>query len=50
MVKRATIGVDLEPLIYVCGPPGFVDTVGELLLNAGHPGPSIHVERFGPAR
>jgi ferredoxin-NADP reductase len=50
MVKQATIGVDMDPLIYVCGPAGFVDTVGELLLNAGHPAASIHVERFGPTR
>jgi ferredoxin-NADP reductase len=50
MLEEATIGADMDPLVYVCGPAGFVDTVGELLLGAGHSAASIHVERFGPTR
>jgi ferredoxin-NADP reductase len=34
--------------IYVCGPNGFVETVAQALLDAGHPAQGIRTERFGP--
>jgi ferredoxin-NADP reductase len=36
------------PLIYVCGPTGFVERAAELLVGLGHPPASIRTERFGP--
>jgi ferredoxin-NADP reductase len=37
-----------EPLIYICGPTGFVEAVAEALVNAGHLPARIKTERFGP--
>jgi ferredoxin-NADP reductase len=36
------------PLVYVCGPTAFVETVAETLVNAGHEPGRIKTERFGP--
>jgi ferredoxin-NADP reductase len=36
------------PRAFVCGPTGFVETVADLLVDAGHPFARIHAERFGP--
>jgi ferredoxin-NADP reductase len=36
------------PLIYVCGPTGFVETVANSLVDLGHDPESIRTERFGP--
>jgi ferredoxin-NADP reductase len=36
------------PLIYVCGPTGFVETVATALVDAGHDPGRIRTERFGP--
>jgi ferredoxin-NADP reductase len=35
--------------VYVCGPTGFVESVSELLLAAGHAPADIRTERFGPS-
>jgi ferredoxin-NADP reductase len=37
-----------RPLVYVCGPTGFVETVAEALVRAGHDADRIKTERFGP--
>ncbi|MER6593003.1 ferredoxin reductase [Micromonospora purpureochromogenes] len=39
---------DLEPLCYVCGPTGFVETVADLLVGLGHQSRRVRTERFGP--
>ncbi|MEU4567749.1 ferredoxin reductase [Micromonospora sp. NPDC023956] len=39
---------ELEPLCYVCGPTGFVETVADLLVDLGHPARRVRTERFGP--
>ncbi|MEH0936117.1 ferredoxin reductase [Micromonospora psammae] len=39
---------DLEPLCYVCGPTGFVETVADLLVGLGHQPRRVRTERFGP--
>jgi ferredoxin-NADP reductase len=39
---------DAEPLIFVCGPTGFVEAISDLLVAAGHPVERIKAERFGP--
>ena len=36
------------PLIYICGPTGFVEAVAGLLTELGHDPTSIKTERFGP--
>ncbi|GAA0249411.1 ferredoxin reductase [Cryptosporangium japonicum] len=39
---------DDKPRVYVCGPTPFVETVANLLVDAGHDPASIRTERFGP--
>jgi ferredoxin-NADP reductase len=38
----------LNPRVYVCGPTPFVESVADLLVDAGHDPASIRTERFGP--
>ena len=37
-----------RPLIYVCGPTGFVEAVADALVTLGHSPVRIRTERFGP--
>jgi ferredoxin-NADP reductase len=37
-----------RPLVYVCGPTGFVEAVAEALVALGHHPDRIKTERFGP--
>jgi ferredoxin-NADP reductase len=37
-----------QPLVYVCGPTAFVETVAETLVQSGHEPNRIKTERFGP--
>jgi ferredoxin-NADP reductase len=37
-----------RPLIYVCGPTGFVEAIARQLVEAGHDPLRIRTERFGP--
>ncbi|MGA7096987.1 MAG: ferredoxin reductase [Acidimicrobiia bacterium] len=39
---------DQRPLIYICGPNGFVETAATLLVDLGHDPLSVKTERFGP--
>jgi ferredoxin-NADP reductase len=45
----AAVGVPpaQHPDVYVCGPTGFVETVADLLVLAGHAPERIRTERFG---
>jgi ferredoxin-NADP reductase len=45
------IGADPQrrPLVYVCGPTGFVEHVADLLVHLGHDPHAIRTERFGPS-
>jgi ferredoxin-NADP reductase len=36
------------PLVYICGPTGFVETAAQLLVAHGHDPARIRTERFGP--
>lgn len=38
-----------QPLVYVCGPTGFVENVATSLVEIGHPPDRIRTERFGPS-
>jgi ferredoxin-NADP reductase len=37
-----------QPLVYVCGPTAFVETVANALVDLGHDPARIRAERFGP--
>ncbi len=37
-----------RPLVYVCGPTGFVETAASALVALGHDATRIRTERFGP--
>ncbi len=37
-----------RPLVYVCGPTGFVEAVADALVALGHSPARIRTERFGP--
>jgi ferredoxin-NADP reductase len=37
-----------RPLVYVCGPTPFVETVADLLVGLGHSPQRVRTERFGP--
>jgi ferredoxin-NADP reductase len=40
---------DERPLVYVCGPTGFVEAAAEALVGLGHEPRRIRTERFGPS-
>jgi ferredoxin-NADP reductase len=37
-----------RPLVYVCGPTAFVETVAAALVQLGHEPHRVKTERFGP--
>jgi ferredoxin-NADP reductase len=37
-----------DPIIFICGPTPFVESVADALVGLGHAASSIHTERFGP--
>jgi ferredoxin-NADP reductase len=39
----------LAPAVFVCGPTGFVETMADLLVAAGHEPQRVKTERFGPS-
>jgi ferredoxin-NADP reductase len=49
LLAAATFAPDRAPTCYVCGPTGFVETVADLLVRAGHDPSRIRTERFGPS-
>jgi ferredoxin-NADP reductase len=48
LLRTAAWSPDREPLIYVCGPTGFVETIADALVRLGHEPTRIRTERFGP--
>ena len=48
LLERIAFPPSEEPLIYVCGPTGFVETVSHTLVDLGHSPAQIRTERFGP--
>ena len=48
LLAAATLPPQDRPACYVCGPTGFVETVADLLVAAGHEPARIRTERFGP--
>jgi ferredoxin-NADP reductase len=48
MLEEVTWPPDAYPLVYVCGPTGFVESAASLLVDLGHEPTRIKTERFGP--
>jgi ferredoxin-NADP reductase len=38
-----------RPLVYICGPTGFVEAIADALVKLGHAPAGIRTERFGPS-
>jgi ferredoxin-NADP reductase len=48
LLAEAAWPPDNRPLIYLCGPTGFVEGVADALVSVGHEPSRIRAERFGP--
>jgi ferredoxin-NADP reductase len=48
-LRAATWEPGREPIVYVCGPTGFVEHVADALVGLGHEPARIRTERFGGA-
>jgi ferredoxin-NADP reductase len=48
VIAQAGFPPEWNPLVFVCGPSGFVEAASALLTAAGHPPFTIKTERFGP--
>lgn len=48
MLQQKAWPSTVDPVSYVCGPTGFVETVASALTAQGHPAARIRTERFGP--
>jgi ferredoxin-NADP reductase len=49
VIAKAGFLPEWNPLIFACGPSGFVEAASALLTAAGHPPFTIKTERFGPS-
>ena len=49
VLRAATWEPERQPIVYVCGPTGFVEHVADALVGLGHPAALIRTERFGGA-
>ncbi len=49
LLAASTFAVEEAPLIFVCGPTGFVETAAAIMLELGHQPGGIKTERFGPS-
>ena len=47
-LKATSWAPEDRPLVYVCGPSGFVEAIAQGLVGAGHDPSRIWTERFGP--
>lgn len=48
LLEQVAWAPDERPLVYVCGPNAFVETVASALVDLGHEPGRIRTERFGP--
>ena len=48
MLSEVAPGARERPLVYVCGPTPFVETVASALVALGHAPANVRTERFGP--
>jgi ferredoxin-NADP reductase len=49
LLREVSWPPDEHPLIYICGPTGFVEAMAGQLVDAGHSPGRIRTERFGPS-
>jgi ferredoxin-NADP reductase len=47
VLASTTIPVDDHPMVFVCGPTGFVESVADSLVDLGHEPARVKTERFG---
>ena len=48
LIVAATMPSSQNPTAYICGPTAFVESVAEMLTQAGYAGSRVRTERFGP--
>jgi ferredoxin-NADP reductase len=48
MLREAAWPAKDRPLVFVCGPTGFVETVASTMIDIGHEPERVKTERFGP--
>lgn len=48
LLRRLAWPPEQQPLVYICGPSGFVEAAAESLVANGHESGRIRTERFGP--
>jgi ferredoxin-NADP reductase len=48
LLADSTWPAEVSPTCYVCGPTGFVESVADRLVEAGHDPARVRTERFGP--
>jgi len=48
LLERTAWSPQQRPLVYVCGPSGFVEAVANTLVGLGHDATRVRTERFGP--
>ncbi len=49
LLERVAFSPAARPLVYVCGPNGFVEAAANALVSLGHAPERIRTERFGPS-
>jgi ferredoxin-NADP reductase len=49
VLRAKTLAPESDPIIYICGPTGFVESVAHELIRLGHDPEGIRTERFGGA-
>jgi len=47
LLREVAWPADARPLVYLCGPNGFVEAVADRLVRLGHDAARIRIERFG---
>jgi ferredoxin-NADP reductase len=48
LLQEVAWSADEQPLVYICGPSAFVETVASTMVDLGHDADRVKTERFGP--
>ncbi len=49
LLERVAFAPEERPLVYICGPNGFVEAAASAMVELGHGPERIRTERFGPS-